>query len=296
MRRIVPSLIIAVAGIVAPWSASAQTVSRLATQDTWINGLGSTTPHGSDLALGLCPSAPYWSYLKFDLNGLPGVIVSAELRMTRFSGDRPQEISVFLIQQDSWTEATLTGATRPAPTDPPDASQLAVGQTTVSGYDRWVSANLTSAIRQEAQGDHILSLLVRENVLPQIDIRYYRSREAAVPDANKPQLVLGLAPFEVAGLVLDDAVPASLKWNSAGAGIVYDIVTGSLAGLQADGGVVGGLCLVNGVTMSAYMDFRADPLPGAGDYYVVRGRSACCGGTYGFASSGSERVPVVPCP
>lgn len=296
MQRSLGSILIVVSSLFAPLSVSAQTVTRLATQDTWINGLGSSTPHGADLALGLCPSAPYWAYLKFDLNGLSGNIVSAELRMTRFSGDRPEEISVFLIQQDTWTEAALTGATRPAPTDPLDSSQLAVGQTTANGYDRWVSANLTSAIRQEAQADHTLSLLVRENVLPQIDIRYYRSREASVPDANKPQLVFTLAPSEVSGLALDDAVPASLKWNSSGAGIVYDIVTGSFSGLRADAGIVGASCLASGVTTSAYLDFRADPLPGAGDYYVVRARSACCPGSYGYASSGAERVPAATCP
>lgn len=296
MRRTIGSLFLVASSLVAPLEAAAQTVTRLATQDTWINGLSSTTVHGADLALGLCPSAPYWSYLKFDVGGLTGDIVTAELRLTRFSGDRPEEISVFLIQQDSWTEATLTGSTRPTPTNPLDSDQLAVGQTTVSGYDRWVSPSLTSAIRQEAQGDHTVSLLVRENVLPQIDIRYYRSREASVPDANKPQLVLTLAPFEVAGLVLDDATPAALRWNSAGSGIVYDIVTGSFSGLRADSSVAGASCLVTGVAMSAYMDFRADPLPGAGDYYVVRGRSACCPGTYGSASSGAERVPAASCP
>ena len=296
MRRKFVFVLIVISELAAPFAASAQTATRLATQDTWINNLSSTTVHGADTALGLCPSAPYWAYLKFDLNGLPGDVVSAELRMTRFSGDRPEEISVFLIQQDSWTEATLTGATRPAPTDPLDATQLAVGQSTANGYDRWVSANLTSAVRQEAGGDRTISLLVRENYIGQIDIRYYRSREAAVSDANKPQLVLTLAPFEVSSLVLDDAAPAALRWTSEGAGIVYDIVTGSLSALRADAGVSAASCLTSGVTTSAYNDFRADPSPGAGDYYLVRGRSACCPGTYGFASSAAERVPVAACP
>ncbi len=296
MKRSLRSFLFGALSVVCSLEAAGQTVTLPVTQDTWINGLGSTTVHGGELALGLCPGANYWTYLKFDLSGLAGDVVSAELRMTRFNGARPEEISVFLIQDDAWTEASLTGPTRPAPTDPQNSSQLATGQITGSGYDRWHSTALTAAVRQEALGDRVLSLMVRENFVSMTDIRYYRSREAAVASENKPQLVVTLAPFEVTGLVLDDSVPTVLRWSSQGAGITYDIVTGSLSGLRAGGGATSAICLVDGVTTNTYNDNRAHPPAGDGDYYLLRGQSACCPGTYGFASSGTERIPTAACP
>ncbi len=296
MRFSLGSLLFGVVSVVYSLGAAAQTVTLPVTQDTWISGLGSTTVHGGELALGLCPGASYWTYLKFDLSGLAGDVVSAELRMTRVNGARPEEISVFLIQGDSWTEANLTGPTRPVPTDPPNSSQLATGEFTGGGYDRWLSTALTAAVRQEALGDQVLSLMVRENFVNMIDIRYYRSREAAVPSGNKPQLVVTLAPAEVSGLVLDDSVPAVLRWSAQGAGITYDIVTGSFSGLRAGGGATSASCLADGVTTNTYDDHRANPPAGDGDYYLLRGQSACCPGTYGFASSGTERTPSAACP
>lgn len=296
MRFSPRSFLFGAVSVVYSLGATAQTVTLPVTQDTWINGLDSATVHGGELALGLCPGANYWTYLKFNLSGLAGDVVSAELRMTRFSGARPEEISVFLIQGDSWTEANLAGPTRPAPTDPPNSSQLATGQITGGGYDRWLSTALTAAVRQEALGDRVLSLMVRENFVVMTDIRYYRSREAAVPSENKPQLVVTLAPSEVSGLVLDDSVPAALRWSAQGAGITYDIVTGSLSGLRAGGGATSAICLADGVTTNTYNDNRANPPAGDGDYYLLRGQSACCPGTYGFASSGIERAPSAACP
>lgn len=67
----------------------ASDVALQATDDTWINGLTSTTTHGNDLSLGICPVADCWIYLKFDLHGLVDPIAAAELRMTRTSGARP---------------------------------------------------------------------------------------------------------------------------------------------------------------------------------------------------------------
>ena len=294
-------LIARVAGIVAlgcfaSFEARAQTVILPATHDAWLHGLSSTTTTGNDITLGICPGANYWIYLKFDLSGIAGDVVSAELRMTRFGGDRPGEISAYLIQDDSWNEATLTGPTRPAPTDPPNSSQLAVGQLTPSGYDVWASAALSAAISQEAQGDRVLSLMVRENTAPMTDIRYYRSKEAAVPSANKPQIVLSVAPYEVSGLGFDAAVPAQLRWTSQGSGVVYDIVTGTIDGLRAAGGVSGGTCLSDNVATNSYTDSRANPPAGQGDYYLVRGQSSCCSGTYGHATAGAERLPSAACP
>jgi hypothetical protein len=158
-------------------------------EDTWIDGLGSTTIRGSDTALGICPVVDYWIYLKFDLSALPGPPTDAEIRMTRIDGSRPEEISLYLISDDSWSEATLTGVNRPEPADPDPADALAVGEEIVP-YDRWMSMALTDVIAQEYAGDGVLSVMLREDPGTVFDVRHFNSREAAVGADEKPQLVV----------------------------------------------------------------------------------------------------------
>ena len=75
-------------------------------------------------------------YLKFDLSSITGFVTDAELRMSRFGGSRPEEISAYLITDDSWTEAALTGVNRPAPVSPPNGTALGTGLVAGS-YDVW---------------------------------------------------------------------------------------------------------------------------------------------------------------
>ena len=92
-------------------------------------------------------------------------------------------------------------------------------------------------------------------------------------------------PGEVAALVVDrtGGVTVRLTWGGLGAGpgTVYDVVRGDLpttfAALEC--GVAG-----------TFAEDAAPPSPGAGFFFVVRGRNACGTGSYGFASSGSERI------
>jgi len=170
-------------------SAHAATETLAVSEDTWVNGLDSGTPQGSNTTLGICPRVDYWIYLKFDLSTLTGPPTDAEIRMTRTQGSRPEEISVYLITDDSWTEATLTGLNRPEPTDPDPADALGVGEE-ILPYDRWTSTALTAAIAQEYAGDGVLSVMLRENHDLVFDVRHYNSREANVGADAKPQLVV----------------------------------------------------------------------------------------------------------
>lgn len=174
--------------------ATSSTVILAAQADTWIDGLSSTGTRGSDQTLGICPTANYWIYLKFDLASVTGRVTSAELRLRRVDGARPEEISAYLVT-DAWAEPTLNGPNRPEPRNPPPSATLARGEI-ATGYDRWTSSNLTAAVRQELQGDRTVSLLLREDPANMLDVRHYFSREAPRSAADKPQLVLSVAPSE----------------------------------------------------------------------------------------------------
>ena len=193
-------------------AALAQTVTLEPIQDTWINGLASTTPHGSDTRLSICPVAQYWIYLQFDLHGLQGAVEDAQLRMTRFDGSRPEEISLYFIPDDQWTETTLTGAQRPSPQSPMTSEALGVG-TDKGTYDAWHLSTLAEVVQREIQDDGILTLMLREDPTTAIDVRSYFSREGARTPAERPYLYLSLANLGGAEENLD------ANWDVADVGV-----------------------------------------------------------------------------
>ena len=102
-------------------------------------------------------------------------------------------------------------------------------------------------------------------------------------------------PAEVEGLVLE-ADDASLTWKTAapraGSGTVHDVLRGELTGLPVGSGPE--TCVGPGVVGTSITD-PLSPGAGVGFWYLVRGRNACGGGTWGLASDGTPRVSAA-CP
>jgi hypothetical protein len=171
----------------------AQSQILLVTEDTWIHSLNSSASQGSNTNLSICPTADYWIYLKFDLSTVTENISGAELHMTRFSGSRPEEISLYFIPDDTWTEVALTGQDRPDPVSPPNETAIGVGEDT-GDFDRWAPEELTTLVRHETAGDGIITLMVREDPGLILDVQRYFSREGAGDGMQRPQLVLTLLP------------------------------------------------------------------------------------------------------
>jgi hypothetical protein len=137
--------------------------------------------------------------------------------------------------------------------------------------------------------------MLRENPVHMNDIRYYRSSEAAVPASDKPTLVLEVTPPQVSGLALLDASPAVLGWASAYPGAQYDVISGRIADLRADGGVDDAICIAENVPSTSYSDTRPNPPSGACDFWLVRAITVAGAGSYGTDSAGNERQPLVGC-
>ena len=178
-----------------PHGVESETLTLPVTEDTWIHGLNDTNVFGSGDTVSICPSAFYWIYLKFNLSGLTDPVANAELRMVYdgFGESRPDEIAVYLITDDGWSEGTLNGPDRPPPTNPADNSALVLrglGQSLPS-HDQWTSEDFVQAIEQQRTGDGILSLMVREDPGNPVDVRRYASRENS--SADGPELVLTTA-------------------------------------------------------------------------------------------------------
>lgn len=176
--------------VAAPLHSQTETLGVV--EDSWIHGLQGTQNHGADAVLRVCPACYQWTYLKFDLAGITGVVADAELRLRRIGGSRPQEISLYFIVDDTWTEADLVGLNRPEPRTPAPEDALAVGEDD-GVHDRWASSAFTEIVQTELEGDGVLSLMVREDYNAVVDLRTYYSREGASTAAQMPHLLLTLA-------------------------------------------------------------------------------------------------------
>jgi len=103
------------------------------------------------------------------------------------------------------------------------------------------------------------------------------------------------APSEVLHLIATEPSPTRLRWVDSRSGFLYDVAYGSLSWLRDDGGARSAQCLSEDLGEAVYRDHRL-PAPGTGYYYLVREDGNCDdGGTYGFDSSGAERLPPNAC-
>ena len=85
--------------------------------------------------------------------------------------------------------------------------------------------------------------------------------------------------------------PTTIDWDSAGVPFFYDLLSGIIFQMRADGGVLQGQCLSNNLQLPTATDPRADPPPGFGYYYLVRAQAQCGSGDYGTDSFDVARVP-----
>jgi len=74
----------------------------------------------------------------------------------------------------------------------------------------------------------------------------------------------------------------------------FDLATGALADLTADGDFSNVTCL-GAFTASPYIDGMPDPLPGEGHYYLARGRTNCAGSLWGSSTLVPDPRDVLPC-
>ena len=96
---------------------------------------------------------------------------------------------------------------------------------------------------------------------------------------------------EVGGVRVGKNGGITVSWTSQdptyGEETVYDIVSGFLDELQADGGYDRAACLADDVPDSPYTDTRTGPAAGFGYYYLVRSQNAAADSSFGA-------MPVLP--
>jgi hypothetical protein len=103
-------------------------------------------------------------------------------------------------------------------------------------------------------------------------------------------------PGEMAGLRLSKTPATLVAWNdasaSAGPGVGYEVLGGTLAGLRA-AGLAATSCVATGLTAPAWTDPAPNPAAGTGRFWLARGRNSCGVGT---AGPGRGALDALVCP
>jgi hypothetical protein len=109
-----------------------------------------------------------------------------------------------------------------------------------------------------------------------------------------------LAALEAQSLTLQGESVTTVAWGGAAPSVSYDLAMGLLSELRSDRGIRRAACVGGNVSGTSLVDWHASPPQGQGYYYLVRVEGTCAAasyaGTYGFASTGQERLATEPCP
>ncbi|MEP3837783.1 MAG: DNRLRE domain-containing protein [Algibacter sp.] len=137
--------------------------------DTYVRDAGNANNnYGSDDNIVTVASGRF-GYLKFDLSGVPGTIISAKLRIyqrTTFKFSR----SIYDVADDSWEENVITYNNRPSFEN--ERARI----TTNSGWNEW---DISSYAAQEYSNDKLITVVVKDPVDPEASAKGvdFRSKE-----------------------------------------------------------------------------------------------------------------------
>ncbi len=131
-----------------------------------------TTSFGSSVELGSDRDPARHAYLRFDLAGVTGPVLSAKLRcyVVNESVQGPEVFST----SSAWSESTLRWDNRPAPQGSALSARAAIG------WGKWFEADVTAAVKAGQKASFVL-------VPTSTDSMICNSREAP---SNRPELVV----------------------------------------------------------------------------------------------------------
>ncbi|WP_018611218.1 DUF7594 domain-containing protein [Segetibacter koreensis] len=150
------------------------------------NGSYGGTNYGSDTSLIIkgSTSSGYTraSYLKFSL-GNASKVGAAKLRIFGRNADNTASvnISAYSVDNDSWTESTITFSNAPT------ASTTALSSASVTDQSQYYEFDVTDYVKAQFAGDKVVSFLVKDPSNQNKNL-VFNSKENGI---NAPQLVIG---------------------------------------------------------------------------------------------------------
>jgi trimeric autotransporter adhesin len=162
-------------GYITVSPAGGQTLTFTPTDDAYVRSNAPNEKNGGAVTLRAYKSATAQtdSYLKFTVTGVTGSITSAALRL-HVAQASPDGGVLYPVADTSWSESSLTWATRPP------LGSTAIGAAGAVSTGTWIEIDLGSTIT----GDGTYSFALAGRTTP---AAWYDSSEAA---SNRPQLVL----------------------------------------------------------------------------------------------------------
>ncbi|RCW48887.1 alginate lyase [Paenibacillus prosopidis] len=138
--------------------AAAVTTDVSAAADSYVNSGAVSTNYGADtyMVTKQSTSNDRSAYLKFDLSGITGTVISAKLKLNVKSKSANADRTVYDVADDSWTETGITYTNRPA-----IGGAIATKPVTSLG---WIELDVTSAVAAQNAGDKIVSLYVKDPI------------------------------------------------------------------------------------------------------------------------------------
>jgi hypothetical protein len=100
-----------------------------------------------------------------------------------------------------------------------------------------------------------------------------------------PSVIIDLAVEPISG---GHKFSWSSQSSSSGPGTAYDVFSGALADLRSLGEFSLGSCLQDDVPSPFFDHLAADPPPGEGQYFIVRGQNDCPAGTGSFGNANRD--------
>lgn len=194
MNRLLPILLAVLFAVFLAAPAFAQTTAHVATEDAWVKDSAPNSNYGGTRQLHVCnggstcmttgdpASVIRRSFVKFDVSGESGNLVSAKVRVQVVdpSVDTP---GLRYVPDDSWSENTITYANQPAP----ETAGLYLEGGTIQG--QVVEYDVTEKLRTEGvNGTH--SFRFGQGVSD--DLTAFASSENEV--VARPQLVIDSTP------------------------------------------------------------------------------------------------------
>ena len=291
----------------APWWPARPDATLLAIDardDASVRAASPGVNFGSDpLLLAQGGAAPIDTYLGFDLAaaGRPALLAKLSLRVSGGGGG-----SLAPVANTTWSQASITYATAPPAGAP-------IANLPQSSRDGTIAANVTAMVNQDADAQVAFALTTTATAQAS-----YLSAEGGQP----PRLVLVLpaacaaggdadgdlhsdgcdcAPADAGAFAIPPEVaslrfsaPGTLAWASAapaaGSAIAYEVLTGDLAEVAANGTGPHDLCLASGLTTTLLADTTPLPPPGRGWFFYVRARNVCGVGRYRTGIAGQDRL------
>lgn len=158
-----------------------------AVADAYVHSANTSTNYGGDtyMVTKLNSTSSRYAFMKFNLNSIPGNVISATLKLSVKSVSATSTRTVYEVANDTWTESGITWSNKPAYGSALD--NISISSANNGSYVEW---DITSYIAAQQSGDGVASICVNDPSITDTGIDFYSKENAS----GKPVLTIVYQP------------------------------------------------------------------------------------------------------